>query len=113
MEKSRRNFREYITAAHRKFMLRVFGTADIDEITMAPPMHTFLKSQDWTGKTVIPFMTHGGWPGHVITDIKEYCAGEEFAADMEIQFDSEGGDHMLTSQADIDAWLEVLRKELR
>ena len=30
--KSRRNFREYITAAHRKFMLRVFGTADIDEI---------------------------------------------------------------------------------
>ena len=32
MEKSRRNFREYITAAHRKFMLRVFGTADIDEI---------------------------------------------------------------------------------
>lgn len=81
--------------------------------TMAPPMHTFLKSQDWTGKTVIPFMTHGGWPGHVITDIKEYCAGAEFAADMEIQFDSEGGDHMLTSQADIDAWLEGLRKELR
>ena len=29
------------------------------------------------------------------------------------QFDSEGGDHMLTSQADIDAWLEGLRKELR
>jgi len=30
--KSRRNFREYITAAQRKFMLRVFGTDCIEDI---------------------------------------------------------------------------------
>ena len=46
---------------------------------MAPPMLTFLHSQDRTGKTVIPFMTHGGWPGHVIADIKTICAGAKFA----------------------------------
>ncbi|MBO6202037.1 MAG: hypothetical protein J6O13_00775 [Selenomonas sp.] len=32
MKKSRRDFRKYITEEHRNFMLRVFGTADIDEI---------------------------------------------------------------------------------
>mgnify|MGYP001552075746 CR=1 FL=1 len=28
--------------------------------TMAPPVFTFLSEYDFTGKTVIPFMTHGG-----------------------------------------------------
>ncbi len=29
--------------------------------TMAPAVHTFLEQTDFTGKTVIPFMTNGGW----------------------------------------------------
>ena len=37
---------------------------------MAPAVLTCLKAQDFEGKTVIPFMTNGGWPGHVIKDIK-------------------------------------------
>lgn len=28
--------------------------------TIAPPVATFLASGDWTGKTVVPFVTHGG-----------------------------------------------------
>lgn len=80
---------------------------------MAPPMLTFLHSQDWTGKTVIPFMTHGGWPGHVIADIKTICAGAKFAPDMEIQFDSQGGADMLTDQAEIDAWIDSVKKYLQ
>lgn len=80
---------------------------------MAPPMLTFLHSQDWTGKTVIPFMTHGGWPGHVIADIKTICAGAKFAPDMEIQFDSQGGADMLTDQAEIDAWIDSVKKYLK
>lgn len=28
--------------------------------TMAPPVFTFLSEYDFSGKTVIPFMTHGG-----------------------------------------------------
>ena len=41
--------------------------------TMAPAIHTFLDQTDFTGKTVIPFMTNGGWPGHVIKDMKKEC----------------------------------------
>lgn len=38
--------------------------------TMAPAVLTFLTSHDWNGKTVIPFQTYGGWPGHVIKDMR-------------------------------------------
>ena len=56
--------------------------------TMAPAVRTFLTSHDWKGKTIIPFQTHGGWPGHVIKDIKALCEGASFAHEMQIQFDS-------------------------
>lgn len=31
--------------------------------TMAPAVKIFLHQQQFSGKTVIPFMTNGGWPG--------------------------------------------------
>ena len=37
--------------------------------TMAPAVKTFLHRYDFAGKTVVPFMTNAGWPGHVIQDI--------------------------------------------
>ncbi len=80
--------------------------------TMAPAMLTFLKSQDWSGKTVIPFMTHGGWPGHVLKDIMACCKGARFMKGMEIQFDSRGGSKMITPRAEITAWIELVRKKL-
>lgn len=73
--------------------------------TMAPAVLTFLHEQDWTGKQVIPFMTHGGWPGHVLKDIKKVCGGAKFACEMEIQFDSQGGPKLVTSQSVIDRWI--------
>lgn len=36
--------------------------------TMAPAVKTFLHQNSFAGKTVVPFMTNGGWPGHVIKD---------------------------------------------
>ena len=86
---------------------------DVVSLTLGNSMLTFLHSQNWTGKTVIPFMTHGGWPGHVIADIKTICAGAKFAPDMEIQFDSQGGADMLTDQAEIDAWIDSVKKYLQ
>ena len=80
--------------------------------TMAPAVHTFLDQTDFTGKTVIPFMTNGGWPGHVIKDMKKACKGASFACEMEIKFDSSGGDHLDTPEKDIDAWVEQVRKEV-
>lgn len=50
----------------------IFGNQSIDEYgrifigtpnwfkTLAPPVMSFLKQHDFTGKTVIPFCTHGG-----------------------------------------------------
>ena len=80
--------------------------------TMVPAVLTFLNSNDWSQKTVIPFMTHGGWPGHVIKDIQNGCVGAKFLPDMKIQFDSQGGSNMLTSQADINAWIERVTKAI-
>ena len=78
--------------------------------TMAPAVLTFLEGQDFSGKTVIPFMTNGGWPGHVIGDMKKACKGAEFACEMEVKFDSQGGDHLETPQAELDAWMERVKK---
>ena len=77
--------------------------------TMAPAMLSFLTSHDWKGKTVIPFQTHGGWPGHAITDMENACKGANFAHEMEIQFDSTGGDKMITPKEEVDHWVEQLK----
>lgn len=66
--------------------------------TMAPAVLTFLHGHDFTGKTVVPFMTNGGWPGHVIKDMKNACRGADFACDMQVRFDSSGGDRLETSE---------------
>lgn len=77
--------------------------------TMAPAVKTLLSENDLSGKTVVPFMTNGGWPGSVIDDIEDACAGATFGPSMEIQFDSNGGDIQRTPQRDVDAWIEKVR----
>lgn len=74
--------------------------------TMAPAVLTFLKKNNFIGKVVIPFMTNGGWPGHVIKDMRNACAGAQVELPMEVRFDSEGGSKLKTAQADIDAWVK-------
>ena len=78
--------------------------------TMAPAVRTFLHEQDFSGKTVIPFMTNGGWPGHVIKDMKDMCEGAQFACDLQVQFDSTGGSDLETTQEEIDKWIEKVKK---
>lgn len=80
--------------------------------TMAPAVLSFLKSCDWKGKTVIPFQTHGGWPGHVMRDIKNVCRGAKFANEMKIQFDSTGGAELVTKNAEIEAWMKKIEQSL-
>ena len=77
--------------------------------TMAPAVKTLLAENDLSGKTVVPLMTNGGWPGSVIDDIEDACAGATFGPSMEIQFDSNGGDIQRTPQRDVDAWIEKVR----
>lgn len=80
--------------------------------TMAPAVLTFLKSYDWKGKSVIPFQTHGGWPGHVMKDMENACKGADFSYEMEIQFDSTGGAELVTTNEEIEAWIEQVRRML-
>ena len=77
--------------------------------TMAPAMLTFLSSQNWSGKTVIPFATNGGWAGHVIKDIQKACKGAKSVCEMQVQFDSTSGDTLKTSQAKIDEWIDSVK----
>ena len=72
--------------------------------TMAPAVLTFLHQQDWNGKIVVPFQTHGGWPGHVLADIAAACHGAKVTCNMQVKFDSNGGDHMETPEAEVEAW---------
>lgn len=76
--------------------------------TMTPAVLTFLTTYDLSKKTIIPFMTHGGWPGHVIDDIKKVCSNAKVENPFSIQFDSTGGDTLMTDMADIDAWIATL-----
>ena len=64
--------------------------------TMAPAVKAFLHGQNFAGKTVVPFMTNGGWPGRVIKD-------------MQVKFDSNGGDHLETPESKINAWAQSVK----
>ena len=72
--------------------------------TMVPAVLTFLHHQDWNGKIVVPFQTHGGWPGHVLADIAAACRGAKVTCDMQVKFDSNGGNHLETSETEVEAW---------
>lgn len=79
--------------------------------TMAPAVKTFLEGNDFTGKTVIPFMTNGGWPGHVIKDMKQAAKGAEFGPSLEVQFDSNGGSDLVSDTGDIDRWAADIKRK--
>lgn len=70
--------------------------------TFAPAMHTFLKSQNWNGKTVYPFATNGGWIGHTFKDFKEACVGADVKSGMNIEFDQST---LRTSMKEIERWI--------
>lgn len=73
--------------------------------TMAPAVRTFIEKYNFEGKTVIPFMTNGGWAGHVIKDMADACKGAEICHEMEIKFSSDGGDTLETPLRVIDQWI--------
>lgn len=83
--------------------------------TTAPAVLTFLRSVDWNGKTVIPFMTNGGWPGHVIEDIRKLCGSQnaKILDPMEIQFDSTGGSELITPESKISEWINSVKADLK
>ena len=69
--------------------------------TIAPPVATFLSEHDLSGKTIVPFCTHGGGGlGRVGTDITRLCPQSTILSSLEIY--GSGGVH---AQARVSAWL--------
>ena len=54
-------------------------------------------------------MTNGGWPGHVIKDMINACPGAEFACEMQVRFNSDGGDRLETPESEIEAWARSVK----
>lgn len=54
-------------------------------------------------------MTNGGWPGHVIKDMKKACPGAAFACDLQVRFDSNSGDRLETPEPQIEAWAQTVK----
>lgn len=73
--------------------------------TMAPAVKSFFHDHDLSGKEVIFFQTHGGWPGHTLKDMAAACVGATEGPSMTVQFDSTGGSQQVTAQEEVDAWL--------
>ncbi|MCX7720860.1 MAG: NAD(P)H-dependent oxidoreductase [Dictyoglomus thermophilum] len=72
--------------------------------TIAPPVVTFLTQHNLSGKTIIPFITHGGGgQGRVVSDIKRLCPESKVLEPLSIY---EGGSTDLREK--ILEWLKNL-----
>lgn len=67
--------------------------------TIAPPIATFLMENDLSGKTVVPFYTHGGGgSGNIERDIAKLCPQSKMQAGLSINGSS-------CSNAQVSTWL--------
>jgi flavodoxin len=69
--------------------------------TIAPPVATFLSAYDLSGKTIVPFCTHGGGGlGNIGKDIAKLCPQSTVLSSFEIYGSGAGN-----AQVRVRAWL--------
>lgn len=73
--------------------------------TYAPAVATFLSEYDLSGKTIIPFVTNGGWIGHTLKDIENSCKNAIVANAIDIRFNI---DKMIFSESNLKKWIAYL-----
>jgi len=70
--------------------------------TFATPIRTFLSENDFSGKTIVPFCTHGGGGvSNTFTDIEKICSN----ANVKAGFDSYENS---ARESDIQDWINNL-----
>lgn len=75
--------------------------------TVASPVSSFLSEYDLSGKTVIPFMTHGGSGlGHSVDDIKKMLPNSKIVGENAFW-----GNLVKTASGRVASWLKGLRNE--
>lgn len=73
--------------------------------TMAPAVKTFLKENNFEGKTIVPFTTHGGGGGyHISDDMAKLATGADVVKNQLVVY---GKGNSGTSK-EIDNWLNSL-----
>ena len=73
--------------------------------TITPPVMTFLSGRDFTGKTIVPFITHGGGGlGKSVQDVKRLAPGATLLEGRAFR-----GDAVKDAGEDVRAWLRELR----
>lgn len=75
--------------------------------TINPVIVTFLKSHDLTGKKVYSFATNAGWLGHSFLDFHKLCLSFEQRNGINIVFDSENREKLITSEEKINGWIDT------
>ena len=69
--------------------------------TIPMPVASFLEQYDFSGKTVIPFVSHGGGRlGQSVTDIAKLCPSSRIQEALSVRYS--GGSSL---SDDMDAWL--------
>lgn len=72
--------------------------------SMPMPVWTFIEENKLNGKTIAPFMTHGGGGiGHAISDLKKLCPKSNILPAFSVS-----GTKAKTSQAEVEKWLKDL-----
>ena len=72
-----------------------------------PAIRTFLKENDLSGKTIIPFATNAGWLCRTFNEIKKLCPNSNVKNEMNIVFESYS-DKLVTAKYDINNWISKL-----
>lgn len=69
--------------------------------TIPMPIASFLEQYDFSGKTIAPFVSHGGGRlGQSVTDIAKLCPSSKILEALSVRYS--GGDSL---SGDMDAWL--------
>ena len=77
--------------------------------TITPPIRTFLKENDLSGKTIIPFATNAGWVGRTFNEIKSLCPNSNVEKEMNIVFTEDYTvNNLITKVEEIDVWIKSL-----
>ncbi len=77
--------------------------------TMASPVLSFLSMVDWWEKTLVPFQTHAGWPGHCLEDMERVCRGAVVRYPKKIHFSPQQFGKLMTPQREVESWLAELK----
>lgn len=74
--------------------------------TFAPAVKTFLAQNDFSGKTVYPFITNGGWIGHTVKDIEKAIPNAEIKQALNIKLN---GSDLSLSVSEIENWIAKIK----